>query len=135
MEHLDRRTALIGLAVACTALPGRVAAQTSPADGKEIFPGVRLVDHTTRDSMISAYKTVSMQDVIFQPGAVFPSTTMANDMVCHMLEGELAVTQGGSMEFAARKGDVWSCSKGTTESAKNNGSTAAVMRVINLLTA
>jgi quercetin dioxygenase-like cupin family protein len=137
MEHVDRRTALIGLAVASALVPaGRVAAQTySPTEGKELFPGVRLVDLTKRDSMISAYKTVSMQDVVFQPGAVFPPTSMANDMVCHVLEGELTVSQGGSGEFAVKKGDVWSCSRGVTEGGKNNGSTVAVMRVINLLTA
>ncbi len=136
MKPVDRRTALLGLAVSSTLAPiGRAAAQTSPPQGTELFPGVRSVDLTKRDSMIPAYKTVSMQDVIFQPGAVFPPTAMANDMVCHMVEGELSITQGGSGEFAVKKGDVWTCSKGVTEGGKNNASTVATMRVINLLTA
>ena len=134
MEHVDRRTALIGLAVASTLPGGRVAAQTSSTAGQEVFPGVRVLELTKRESMIAAYKTVSMRDVIFQPGAVFPPTAMPNDMICHMVEGELAVTQGGSMGLTAKKGDVWTCSKGVTEGGKNNGSTVAVMRVIDLLT-
>lgn len=50
-------------------------------------------------------------------------------------EGELQV-KAGDMEFAAKPGDVWSCGKdSTTEGATNNGSVAAVMRVIYLKTA
>jgi uncharacterized cupin superfamily protein len=58
---------------------------------------------------------------------------MANDMVCHCLEGELQVSQGPGHQFVAKTGDVWSCMKGMPETNVNNGSTVAIMRVIDLI--
>ena len=74
-----------------------------------------------------------MEDVVFQPkGAIPLGDVMADDMVCTVTEGELQIV-AGDMEFTAKEGDVWSCGKGSTkESATNNGTVAAVMRVINL---
>jgi hypothetical protein len=44
------------------------------------------------------------------------------------------VKQTDSMEFVAKKGDVWTCKKGG-EDLKNVGSTAAIMRIIDLIPA
>jgi quercetin dioxygenase-like cupin family protein len=82
--------------------------------------------------MIPNYRTVSMRDNIYQPGASTSGSSMANDMVCHMLEGELTVDTG-SGDTLYKKGDVWSCAKGMPERSKNTGSTVAIMRVIDLL--
>lgn len=138
MNELNRRSALaLGATAAATSLvawASPAAAQGySPTDGKEIFPGVRVVALGTRDSQISAYATVDMIDVVFQPAAVFPvGDAMEHDMVCQVTEGELQV-KANDMEFAAKAGDVWSCGKAsTTEGATNNGSVTAVMRVIYL---
>jgi redox-sensitive bicupin YhaK (pirin superfamily) len=135
MNKISRRSALAlgATAAAATPLvawPSPAAAQTySPTEGQEIFPGVRVVTLGTRESEISAYKTVEMIDIVFQPAAVFPlGEPMEHDMVCQVIEGELQVV-AGDMEFAAKAGDVWSCGKGSTrESATNNGSVAAIMR-------
>jgi quercetin dioxygenase-like cupin family protein len=141
MNELSRRSALaLGATAAATSLvawASTAKAQTySPTDGEEIFPGVRVVALGTRDSEISAYQTVEMIDVVFQPAAVFPvGEPMEHDMVCQVPEGELQV-KAGDMEFAAKAGDVWSCGKGSTiEGATNNGTVTAVMRVIYLKTA
>jgi hypothetical protein len=92
MEDMDRRTALaLGVAVATSALalPTTAMAQTAgTSEGKEVAPGVRVVEHGKRASMIPAYKTVSMRDIVFQPGKGLPETSMENDMVCHITEGE-----------------------------------------------
>ena len=53
--------------------------------------------------------------------------------LCHCLEGELQVSQGPDMKFVAKTGDVWSCKKGMPEANVNNGSTVAIMRVIDLI--
>ena len=116
------------------AKPTPVAAKAyGPTDGKEIFPGVRLVELGTRDSHIKGYKKIAMEDVVYQPKGSSPlGDVMADDMVCTVTEGELLVT-AGDMEFTAKEGDVWSCGKGSTkEAATNNGTVVAVMRVINL---
>jgi quercetin dioxygenase-like cupin family protein len=137
MEHLNRRHALLSIAVASTLVsPGRAAAQSSgPAtEGREIAPGVRRADYTKRETMIPNYKTVLMRDHIYQPGASTSGSTMPNDMVCHMLEGELTVDTG-SGDNVYKKGDVWSCAKGMPERTKNTGSTVAIMRIIDLLPA
>ncbi len=135
MEHLNRRHALLSIAVASTlGSAGGAAAQSSgpTTEGREIAPGVRRVDHTKRETMIPNYKTVSMRDNIYQPGASTSGSSMPNDMVCHMLEGELIVDTG-SGDNLYKKGDVWSCAKGMPERSKNNGSTVAIMRTIDLL--
>lgn len=138
MNELSRRSAL---ALGATAAASTLAAWVSPAaaqaysetDGEEIFPGIRVVTLGTRESEISAYQTVEMIDVVFQPAAEFPlGEPMEYDMVCTVTEGELQVT-AGEMEFAAKPGDVWSCGKGSTrEGAVNNGTVPAVMRTIYL---
>ena len=106
----------------------------SPDEGKEIAPGVRQVDLSKQEAMIPAYKTVSMRDIVFQPGSNTPDNTMKNDMVCHITEGELRVVQDGQ-EFRRKKGDVWSCAVGTAEQGWNEGEVVAIMRVIDLMTA
>jgi len=136
MENMDRRLVLgFGLAASALVLPTVAAAQTyGPEEGKEVGPGVRVVDLGERESIISAYKTIKLRDVVIQPGAKTPDNEMKNDMVCHMTEGELSVVQNGK-EFTVKKGDVWTCAKGiTTEGTQNKGSAVAIMRVIDLMT-
>jgi quercetin dioxygenase-like cupin family protein len=136
MENMDRRLVLgLGLAASTLALPTAAAAQTyGPDEGKEVGPGVRVVDLGERDSIIPAYKMVKLRDVVIQPGAKTPDNMMKNDMICHMTEGELAVVQNGK-EFTVKKGGVWTCAKGiTTEGTQNKGSAVAIMRVIDLMT-
>jgi quercetin dioxygenase-like cupin family protein len=125
---------LLNIALASVVLPnGSAAAQTSGApEGREVAPGVRRVEYSKRETMIPNYKSVLMRDNIYRPGASTSGSSMANDMVCHMLEGELTVDTG-SGDTLYKKGDVWSCAKGMPERSKNTGSTVAVMRVIDLL--
>lgn len=134
MKQLNRRQTLLNIALASVILPnGTATAQTSGSpEGREIAPGVRRVDYSKRETMIPNYKTVSMRDNIYQPGASTSGSSMANDMVCHMLEGELTVDTG-SGDTLYKQGDVWSCAKGMPERSKNTGSTVAIMRVIDLL--
>src|ERR671926_449070 len=125
MEAMDRRSVLgFGLAASTFVLPTAATAQTSDAKaGKELGPGVRQVDHGERESTIPSYGKVRMRDVIVQPGAKTPERPMMNDMVCHITEGELTITQNGK-QFTAKKGDVWTCAKGlNSEGSQNNGST------------
>jgi quercetin dioxygenase-like cupin family protein len=138
MYRMGRRPALaLGLAAAATpALPMGAVAQMQmpgPDEGEELAPGVRLVQYGKGPSIVPAYKSLSLFDIVFQPGSHLPQDTMKNDMVCHMAEGELRVMQSGK-EFRFKKGDVWSCATGSTEEDWNEGSTVAVMRVIDLLT-
>jgi quercetin dioxygenase-like cupin family protein len=141
MEGMARRSALV-LGVAAAATPAFVssrfaaAAETyGPDEGKEVAPGVRQVDLGEQESLIPAYKTVSMRDIVFQPGSNTPNNTMKNDMVCHITEGELRVVQNDQEEFTAKKGDVWSCAVGTKEQGWNEGDVVAIMRVIDMLPA
>ena len=138
MTDMDRRSTLaVGFVTASLlALPKSAVAETYGSDeGKELAPGVRQVNLGKREAMVPNYKTVSMRDIVYQPGASTANPAMGNDMVCHCLEGDLTITQGGGMEFKAKKGDVWSCAKGMPENGKNTGNTVAIMRVIDLLPA
>jgi quercetin dioxygenase-like cupin family protein len=138
MKDVNRRSALaIGVATAAapTLWPARASAQTpSPGEGREIAPGVRRVDYGKREAKFGGFKTVALRDVIYQPGSESKNPGMANDMVCHCLEGELQVNQGPGMEFTVKKGDVWTCAKDMPENNKNAGTSVAIMRVTDLLT-
>jgi hypothetical protein len=134
MQDMDRRSVLSFGIAASLLLPGTAVAQTAPAAGKELAPGVKQIDYGERDSLIAAYKKVRLRDILISLGAQTPERDMMNDMLCHMTEGELAVVQN-KKEFTVKKGDVWTCAKGlNTEGTQNKGSVVAVMRIIDLLT-
>ncbi|UVC09821.1 hypothetical protein IHQ71_04190 [Rhizobium sp. TH2] len=139
MEPVNRRSTLaLGITIAATPLIAWVtpaAAQSyGPDDGREIGPGVRVVELGERASVIPAYKMVKLRDVVIQPGAKTPDNVMMNDMLCHMTEGELSVVQN-EKKFTVKKGDVWTCAKtDTTEGTQNMSSAVAIMRVIDLMT-
>jgi len=137
MKDIDRRST-VALGLATAAVPASMltaarpaAAQTrGPAEGREIAPGVRQIDLSPpRPSKIQGFRTVSMRDVVLQPGAEIPEFAMPNPMLCHVTEGELAIRHG--REFVAKKGDAWDCGKGTREGTKNNGTAVGVMRIID----
>jgi quercetin dioxygenase-like cupin family protein len=137
MAKIGRQSAIsLGLVTAAAPALGvlrTAAAETyRPDQGKELFPGVRQVDLSQRDAVIPGYQTVSMRDIVFQPGASVPVHPMENDMVCHITEGELKVVLDGQ-EFTAAKNDVYTCATGTQEGAENTGETVAIMRVTDLL--
>src|SRR5262249_18699071 len=100
--------------------------------GREVAPGVRVVQHGKGDSMIPGYKTVLMRDLVYQPKAK-SSILQANPCICHCPEGELRVKQSNGHEFTAKAGDVWACNKGLGEEVENVGAGVAVRRVIDLL--
>jgi quercetin dioxygenase-like cupin family protein len=128
MTDISRRSAL-SLALAATA-----AAATTPVSA-QAPKGISRQSWGKRDSMIPGYKSVSMRDVIYQPGAKTSNPSMPNDMVCHVPEGELRIKQTDGMAFIAKKGDLWTCKKGIGEDLENVGSTVAIMRIIDLIPA
>ena len=135
MKKLDRRSALaIGLTAASAALVKSAASQTpDPLAGKDAspWPGVVVRSYSETSAMIPGFKTVSMRDIIVQPGAKTMGPPMANAMVCHITEGELRVEQDGKT-FAAKKNYVWTCNKDTKEQVYNDGKVVATMRIIDL---
>jgi hypothetical protein len=93
MTKVDRRLALsIGLAAASVAVVRPTAAQTAGFKDTTPWPGVvvRAYDGET-PSIIPGFKTVSMRDVIMQPGSKTAGPPMMNPMVCHITEGELRI--------------------------------------------
>ena len=83
MKGMNRRSTLaLGLVGGCStpvrfhAAPAAAAGPAyGPNDGKELVPGVRLVELGTFNSDIPAYKSISMVDIVFQPGAVVSRNT------------------------------------------------------------
>jgi quercetin dioxygenase-like cupin family protein len=138
MEDVNRRSALaLGLTVAATPLFASMpaAAKTyGPKEGKEIHPGVRLIEVGTRESVIPACKSVAIVDIVFEPGAVAPEEAMDNDMVCHITAGEFKITKGDT-NFTVKEGDVYTCGKGKPDGATNISSVVGVHRVIVLIPA
>ena len=135
MEKIDRRSAMaLGLAVtSMAAMPA--AAQTAGSPGgteTSPSPGVTIRTYGEEHSLIPGFKTVSMRDVILQPGAkTQENSEMMNAMVCHIPEGELTVVQDGK-SFTATKNYVWTCNKGTKEHVVNNSNAVAIMRITDL---
>ena len=136
MNKVDRRSALaIGLAAASAAVVKPAAAQTTdPLAGKDTtpYPGVVVRAYGESPSLIPGFKTVSMRDVIIQPGSKTAGPPMMNAMVCHITEGELRILQEGKT-FTAKKNHVWTCDKGTKEQAFNDGKVVGIMRITDLM--
>lgn len=135
MKKVDRRSALaLGLAAASSAVVKPTAAQTADAGaGKDTspWPGVVVRTYGESPAMIPGFKTVSMRDIIMQPGSKTMGPPMPNPMVCHITEGELRLEQDGKT-FNAKKNFVWTCNKDTKEQAFNDGTVVAVMRITDL---
>ena len=133
MKMFSRRSALtFGLAAASVAVVKPATSQT--VDYKETTRGPGVVQRVYGESpaMIPGYKTVSLRDVVVQPGAkTKEGSVMQNAMVCHVTEGELQVVQDG-MTYTAKKNHVWTCNKGQTEHVINNGKVVGIMRVTDL---
>jgi hypothetical protein len=136
-ETANRRSVVaLGLAAASMAGGKSVTAQTSePLAGKDAspFPGIVVRTFGEERSLIPGFTTVSMRDIIVQPGAKLPEDAeMMNAMLCHITEGELRVVQDGKA-FTAKKNYAWTCNKGTKEHVVNDGKAVAVMRILDLM--
>jgi hypothetical protein len=133
MTKVDRRSALtIGLAAASAAVVKPAAAQTTDYKDTAVAPGVVNRVYGEGPSIIPGFKTVSLRDVIVQPGSKTPENQdMMNAMICHITEGELRVVQDGKT-FTAKKDFVWTCNKDTIEHSANDGRVVAIMRITDL---
>ncbi|HLQ44555.1 MAG TPA: hypothetical protein VK137_07500 [Planctomycetaceae bacterium] len=133
MNKVDRRSALaIGLAAASAAVVKPAAAQTTEYKDTTVSPGVVNRVYGEGPSIIPGFKTVTLRDIILQPGSKTPENqVMMNAMVCQITEGELRVVQDGKT-FTAKKNFVWTCNKGTIEHSANDGRVAAIMRITDL---
>jgi len=133
MEKVNRRSAVaLGLAAASAAMVRPAAAQTTGYRDATPWPGVVVRSYEgDTPSLIPGFKTVSMRDVILQPGSKTMGPPMMNAMVCHIAEGELQVEQEGKT-FTAKKNYVWTCNKDTKEQVSNTGAVVAIMRITDL---
>ncbi len=137
MKKVDRRSALaIGFAAASAAVVKPAAAQPAGAIGSKDetpWPGVvvRSYGDAPTNALIPGFKTVSMRDIIMQPGSKTNAPPMMNPMVCHILEGEMRIDQEGK-SWVAKKNYVWTCNKDTKEQAFNESSAVAIMRITDL---
>ena len=142
MENVNRRSAVaLSLTLAAAtpllalATPAKGAVPSyGPNDGKEIAPGVRVVDVGVGNADILAYKSIKIVDVVFQPGAVAPESVMDNDMVCAITAGEFMIKKADK-EFALKEGDMYTCSKGKTDMATNTSTVVGVHRIAILIPA
>jgi len=107
------------------------ASQTTGYKETTRFPGVVERAYGESPSLIPGFKTVSLRDIIIQPGSKTANPPMMNAMVCHITEGELRFEQDGKT-FTAKKNYVWTCNKGTKENAFNDGNVVAIMRITDL---
>jgi len=146
MEEINRRSALtIGLATAAAtplfALATAVGAAEivptyGPNDGKEIAPGVRIVEVGKWDFEKTGIKSILVLDAVFQPGAADKESVMDNDMVCLITSGEFTIKKTNpDKEFNVKKGDYYTCSKGKTDHATNISKEVGIHRITVLIPA
>lgn len=140
METMNRRSAIALGVTAAAVTPlfalarSATAKEYGPNEGKEVAPGVRVVEVGTGNADIPAYKSISIVDIVFQPGAVFPETVMDADMVCTIATGEFTIKKADE-EFKLKEGDMYTCAKGKTDGATNTGAAVGVHRVAILIPA
>lgn len=141
MEDMNRRSAIaLGLTVAAAtplvalATPA-AAAMYGPDDGEEVMPGIRQVKLGEFPATFGGYAKAVLNDYIYAPGVVEPSSAMMNDMICQMVEGELLTKLRDEEPSTSKVGRLWTCAKGALEQNTNQSGAVAVMRVIDLLPA
>ena len=136
MDKLNRRSALaFGFVAAAAGVVKPVAAQTMDMTaGKDttLAPGVVQRAYGESPAIIPGFKSVSMRDIIIQPGSKTGDNPMKNAMVCHIPEGELRIEQEGKT-FTAKKNFVWTCNKNTKEQVSNVSNAVAIMRITDLM--
>jgi len=134
MQKVNRRSAMaLGVAAAATAIVKPAAAQTAGYKDAKPWPGVVVRTYSGETpSLIPGFKTVSMRDIIVQPGSKTMAPPMENAMICHITEGELQIEQDGKT-FTAKKNFVWTCNKATKETASNVSKAVAIMRITDLM--
>jgi hypothetical protein len=146
MEEINRRSALtIGLATAAAtplfalATPAgavEIVPTYGPNDGKEIAPGVRIVEIGKWDFEKTGIKNILVVDAVFQPGAADKESVMDNDMVCLITSGEFTIKKTNpDKEFNVKKGDYYTCSKGKTDHATNISKEVGIHRITVLIPA
>ncbi|RWC07805.1 MAG: hypothetical protein EOS52_32240 [Mesorhizobium sp.] len=140
MKTMNRRSAIAPGVTAATVAPLFATATFAKTkkyganEGKEIAPGVRVVEVGTGNSDIPAYKSISIVDVVFQPGAHAPQSVMDNDMVCTITSGAFTIKKADK-EFKLKVGDMYTCSKGKTDEATNTSKEVGVHRIAVLVPA
>ncbi|MDX8528493.1 hypothetical protein RFM68_28845 [Mesorhizobium sp. MSK_1335] len=140
MKTMNRRSAIAFGVTAATVAPLFATAtfaktkKYGPNEGKEIAPGVRVVEVGTGNSDIPAYKSISIVDVVFQPGAHAPQSVMDTDMVCTITSGAFTIKKADK-EFKLKEGDMYTCSKGKTDEATNTSKEVGVHRIAVLVPA
>jgi hypothetical protein len=137
METIDRRAVIVG-GVAAVAVATGLNEASAQQPGTSLKPvqneGVETKVLNEGKSMIPGYKNVRLLDVVVQPGKSFGPNKMETPMVCHMLDGEMDITQDmGVGTFTAKKNHVWTCNTGMTEGGKNKGTSPATMRITFLM--
>ena len=100
MDKLNRRSALaVGLAAAAATVVKPALAQTKDMTaGKDTTLAPGVVQRTyggEGPAIIPGFKSVSMRDIIIQPGSKTADNPMKNAMVCYITEGELRLVQDG----------------------------------------
>ena len=144
MEEINRRSAMaLGLATAAATPLFALAAPAGaaeivptygPNDGKEIAPGVRLVEVGTWDSDMTGIKSVLVLDAVFQPGAADKESVMDNDMICFITAGEFTIKKVDKV-FNVKKGEYYTCGKGKTDHATNISKEVGIHRITILIPA
>jgi quercetin dioxygenase-like cupin family protein len=107
---------------------------TAQRKGKELAPGVRIVELGAFNSDIPAYKNITMMDIVFQPGAMAPETVMNNDMICYIAAGEFTIKKVDK-EFKVKEGEMYACAKGKTDMATNTSNVVGIHTIAVLIPA
>ncbi|TIV29690.1 MAG: hypothetical protein E5V90_11375 [Mesorhizobium sp.] len=137
MKTMNRRSAIALGVTAATVAPlfaTATFAKTKKYGANEGKEGVRVVEVGTGNSDIPAYKSISIVDVVFQPGAHAPQSVMDNDMVCTITSGAFTIKKADK-EFKLKVGDMYTCSKGKTDEATNTSKEVGVHRIAVLVPA
>lgn len=87
------------------------------------------------ESVIPGVPRIRLRTLTFQPGAGGSrKITMKNSMICEITQGALDSVVDGK-PVRRNTGDIYTCKPGLVIQVKNNGTTVAVMRIIDLMPA
>ena len=85
-------------------------------------------------SEMSAYKSIKVVDVVYQPGAADPKEAVMDvDMMCYILVGDFSIKKTGKEPYTVKEGDFYTCGKGKTDTATNIGNGVGIHRIAMLM--
>ncbi len=128
-KMLGRRDVLELSVAGASVLALGTGSEVLAAGNKPVFKVIKEAE-----SVIPGVPKLRLRTITWPPGVGGRTVTMKHSMICEITQGALDSVVDGK-PVRRNTGDIYTCKAGLVLSAKNNGTTDAVMRIFDLMPA